>query len=510
MLPAAKKATRKAAASTSTAAPADAERLVASCGRAALEQLVLSSLRAGAPISLKQLEGSARPPPARAAVRVGTAVAQFEDAGPFSLLPVDLLVKVLENCYLPVKLTFTIEVCKGLRPLRFVADLWSVVRTSLQDAQRLGHHYETVDWITSRNLVRFAQWLPDADKVTELSLLISKGFAPDDVSATLALFPGVERLSLTGQGMNKKILTLMAKVQRPALRILDLDWGQVGAATVLAVLKTAPSLESLASHKLSGDILEGLAKLLREARQGGTPLLTRLRQTGRYAENVTPFAGVAAGALFPELQEFTISFALRGPSPPLPTAPLQGANLRRLHIYDMIYGFTASDASPHLSDASLACFIKTFVSGCPRLESLCLAHGRKYLSRGETLPRLPRLGKSFQATPLPRTLVMLELKEIVVAPSDFAGCELPALALVRLKHCKDEHGPDLQKDTIEELCMACPKLEPSGCVADEHRFEPKHSSKLQQARVCNYPAEHIGGLSLEGVLDALERGYTLY
>ena len=110
--------------------------------------------------------------------------------------------------------------------------------------------YETVDWITSRNLVRFAQWLPDADKVTELSLLISKGFAPDDVSATLALFPGVERLSLTGQGMNKKILTLMAKVQRPALRILDLDWGQVGAATVLAVLKTAPSLESLASHKL--------------------------------------------------------------------------------------------------------------------------------------------------------------------------------------------------------------------------------------------------------------------
>ena len=89
----------------------------------------------------------------------------------------------------------------------------------------------------------------------------------------------------------------------------------------------------------------------------------------------------------------------------LASQPFSGANLRRLHIYKMVESFCEGDA--HLSTASLSAFIHLFVKQCPQLESLCLTHGQKYLSRHEVLPPLPSLGHAFTNVTLPRTLVML-------------------------------------------------------------------------------------------------------
>jgi hypothetical protein len=87
---------------------------------------------------------------------------------------------------------------------------------------------------------------------------------------------------------------------------------------------------------------------------------------------------------------------------------LSGANLRSLHVHKMCCSFVRDDyPSPHLSSGCLSSLIRLLVKGCPRLESLCLAHGSKYISRGEALPPLPRLGAAFADGILPTTLVML-------------------------------------------------------------------------------------------------------
>ena len=115
---------------------------------------------------------------------------------------------------------------------------------------------------------------------------------------------------------------------------------------------------------------------MRDARGGGAPLLSRLRETDGYGSKLGLHGCCALGELFPELRELTIgTFCLTGPSPYLPALPLCLPNLRILHVRGMCNRFDFSGASPHLSSAALRSVLGLLVTQCPRLEALCLGHG---------------------------------------------------------------------------------------------------------------------------------------
>ena len=197
-----------------------------------------------------------------------------------------------------------------------------------------------------------------------------------------------------------------------------------------------------------------------------------------------------------------------GPSPFLPSTPLVGTNLRRLHLYQLTSMFARSDdGNPHLSDGALSSVLHLFVSGCPRLEALSVSHGHKYLSRGEIMPPLPRLGDAFVNAAPPRSLVMLHLQDIVVTPEDFSSCELPELRFCRLINAGED-----AKIAKDALVAACPKLTGEACVV---RDEPLDDATIKEAvdgarlraKHHYFPTRDLSGLSLDGVLDVLQLGY---
>lgn len=495
-------------ASATVGAPAPEEILVAKLSRETLERLILASVRGRQPVMIAQLEeaqraAAASPPPAPVAEDIS-----MEGAGPFSLLSPDLIGHILQHNKLAEKLSFSICVCKGLRPLRSVEALWSRLETAGWDASP----YEDVRWINAKGFVRLAQWLPDRNVVRDLHMHATKGtqaFAPDDVSAAVSLFPDVERLTIIGQAVVKKVWTDLGKTSRPHLRHLTVDVGTVGAPTILSVFKACPALLSFSCTQLSRAMLDGLASTQRAHRHGGTPLLTSLRQTSRYSNKLSVFDAMDVGRLFPELNELVIGTEMYGPSPALPAQPLAGRNLRRLHVHNLVCPF--GDGPSHLDSSALHAVVALLLKDCPRLEALSLAHGRKYVSRNELLPPLPRLYGAFDVVRPPASLVLLHLQDMLVSPEDFGNCELPNLCFLRLVGCGARAavaGASLVGSAI------APRLRTDGVVtrglADDYlRKLPDETPNKARvwAGLYRYPQEDLGGLGLSGVLDALERGY---
>ena len=210
------------------------------------------------------------------------------------------------------------------------------------------------------------------------------------------------------------------------------------------------------------------------------------------------------------------------PDPLLPTRSLNLPSLRILHVRSLVASFVPhwGDSQPvecpHLSTQSLASVLRLLVSQCPRLEALCIGHGRKYVSRAEVMPPFPRLGTALSdpAIGIASSLVMLHLSDILVdteSVSDILGLSLPRLTFVRFVHC----GPDAQA-AADALVSQCAALTSDGCVV---RAEREMDRALQEqcapnapgsirvrARHLGFPTGDLAGLSLDGVLRVLERG----
>jgi hypothetical protein len=438
--------------------------------------------------------------------------ASMQDAGLFSLLSLDTIACIMQDLTLYNKLLFAIEVCKGLRPLRQVEALWT--RFAIVEPDH--SHYHEVTWINGKGLLRLADWLPNRGAVTELALHVSKSISVSDVSAVLQQFGHVEHLRLTGQGVLKKLLIEAHSTPRPLLRELVLDYNQVGTLTVLNMLKQCPGLDLLASQKLDLKLLEGLASQLRDARGGGVPLLSRLRETSGFSSGELGLYGCCAlGGIFPELRELSVGgFGLRGPSPQIPSSPLCLPNLRILRVQRMCTSFvSANSESPHLSSGCLGSILRLLIRQCPRLEALSLGHGRKYASRNEVMPPFPRLGTALAdpSVGLPEGLVMLHLSDMLIDPSEVLGIALAHLTFVRFVAC----GPDAQA-AADTLATQCPALTSQGCCVREWTGpnatpvprDAPNAARLR-ARLYRHPQEPLAGLSLEGVLDVLERGESV-
>ena len=516
-----KKAARPAsAASSATPPPDEHEQLVMKCPRTVLEQVILESLRRGVPVSLTTLEAACKTPD-KAPVTVGCDAA-FENAGLFSLLPPDAMCHIFKHLgHLSSKLTFAIEICKGLRTLREINELWTTVGNSVYSFNN-NHGYEDVDWINGKGMLRLANWLPDRSQVDSLTLHASKGrrvFAPDDVGELLSMFADISSLRLSGQGVVKKVILALAATERPKMRHLILDWpSQLGMQSILNVLKQMPNLRTFEASHLSGEMLASYSSMLRTARGGGVPLLTGLFQNSTYDGTLSIFDAVRAGAQFPELTDLRVVLKETGPNPALPAAPLIGSNLLRLHVGHLCRQFAGGSDNTHLSSSALQAVIRLFTVSCPRLESLIIAHGRKYVSAREPLPPFPSLGNSFQQFPLPESIVFLHLQDIIVGPENFDGVRLPNLLFLRLVCCG---GGEMTWRELAASDAICPKLTPRGCVCRELTGEERPPKKettseknkekqtpLYYTMHHRYPRSDLAGLSFDDVIVALEDGHS--
>ena len=485
--------------------PTAADVLVAKCSRAELEKLILTSIRSQEAVALADVEAAIEA--AAAALQPKAPVlddVSMQGAGLLSLICTDVISCIMQDLPLQTKLTFAIEVCKGLRALRQVEALWTRILT----VEREHDYYQEVSWINGKGLQRLTAWLPNGGAaVAEVAIHVSKGWSPDHINFVLRRFGHVRNLRLTGQAMVKTMLTDMSTMPRPRLRQLTMDWGTVGVRTVLSVLKQCPNLESLASQKLDITMLEGLAMQMREARGGGTPLLSELREKSLYGA-LGVFGFCALGSLFPELTKLSIySLNMQGPNPLLPPMPLCLPNLRNLHVHNLCSSYHPTSYSPHLSSQSLGRLLQLLVQRCPRLESLCLGHGRKYIARSEEMPPFPHLGTALSACPvsLPESLVLLHLSDMLVDPESVAGLSLPRLVFLRLVNC----GPDARA-AADTLALHCPTLTRDGCCIRAEFETPKLPSDAARlwARHARYPNKDLAGLSLDGVLNVLECGPT--
>jgi len=482
------------------------EMLVARCARLDLERLIVESIKSGTPVNFQVVEKMSAPADPAPIIHVG-ALQSIEGAGLFSILPLDAIAQIFNLLPLPHRLTCTIEVCKGLRALKSVPSMWSCINTStIEYGYQL---FESILWINGRGLLKLADWLADVSYVTDLSLHCSKGmgsyFAPDDLIAMLARFPHVERLTLTGQAIVKKILNHAAKTLRPNLRYLNIDLGMCGTDVLTSLIKQMPNLEAISCAQLSDAHIDGLESVMRATRGGGAPLLKSIRQTQLYGDRLSLSCSLASGHKFPELETLVLALNLQGPIPKLTHGPLLCANLRRLHIYRMVSPFGAE--TQHLSPSSLADLIRLLIVECPRLEALCLAHGRKNVGRGEVELPLPLLQDACHITPLPSTLVMLHLEEMEVQPEAFVGVALPQLTLLRLVECGS--GAEAAADVLQ---MSCPKLYRDGIIVEPRgfRLEEGHPDRARlTAKVRHYPTTSLaGGLNVSQVVDVLEsNGY---
>ena len=118
-------------------AHAKADVLVAKCSRAELEKLILTSIRSQEAVALEDVE---------AAIEAGAAAAlqpkavlddvSMQGAGLLSMICTDVISCIMQDLPLQTKLTFAIEVCKGLRALRQVEALWTQILTVERTVER--------------------------------------------------------------------------------------------------------------------------------------------------------------------------------------------------------------------------------------------------------------------------------------------------------------------------------------------------------------------------------------
>ena len=216
----------------------------------------------------------------------------------------------------------------------------------------------------------------------------------------------------------------------------------------------------MSAHLASDYNLSVLASTLRKARDGGSPLLTKLRLTGSFGGSVSWRAVSSLGAWFPELESLEMQdvqdehygddcnpsismLILRDKD--YEVAPMP--RLRRLQI-GQLCGFTTN-----VTSAQLSLTLSGLIGACPVLEHLSIKHGMMWSGGSQPKPAqpLPNAGQCFQA--LPASLETLALTEITLPSNAFEACSFPKLRSLQLRKV-GEHG----KDIAESLVAACPKL----------------------------------------------------
>ena len=155
-------------------------------------------------------------------------------------------------------------------------------------------------------------WLRDPAAVTKLTIDAGQSIAPDAIKKTLSAMPKLNELSLSGKKITNAVITHLAKL--PAAKTitsfaLTSVSGSVKPDEALKLIPLMSGLTSLslACHLGRDYVLNGLASNLREARGGGSPLITKLALTASFGGTYTWSTFQKLGDWFPELEELTFA-----------------------------------------------------------------------------------------------------------------------------------------------------------------------------------------------------------
>ena len=221
------------------------------------------------------------------------AQAAREGTGRFDTMDDRTLVVILNLLPLEKRLLVAMCVCKSWRVLREVQPSSSRDRSSV--IRRTNKRYEfrgqvpalwshidiTYSSVFTKGdcLSKFIQWLPDPAAITHFEMYTGGTFHLDVLKRVLKVLPSLTTLALTGKKVTNQCASFVAKLPFAAnLTSVTLLSSKVTAEGAVSLLGAASQLYSLTIHSsvFSEFFVRQLSSRLRQARQGGFPLLSRL------------------------------------------------------------------------------------------------------------------------------------------------------------------------------------------------------------------------------------------
>ena len=367
------------------------------------------------------------------------------------------------------RLSLVSEVCKGWRSLRKEPCLWKSVLISEKDFSSKGA-------VTFCDPSSAKSPLPSSEAVETLSMVCGKKIDARSIKAVLRSLIHATSVSLEGKKVSPDCLAQLAKRGKGAAPLRELHCSYLGsesggksvAGVTLEIIAAQPELAVLEiKTQLTEQWVTEAGQRARIARKGGNSLLTSLKVG---CDGLSWMGGMTLGALerlgtaFPELSSLHISHLnqlapyYRWGAAALPAAFSPLPRLESLTISDMIddansYGATAMSSSVVVGEV-----LRCIAAAAPGLLKLKVARGRFHYhtqpdlgAGGPTI--IPSVGAALSGVGLHQNLTHLTLSNLMVWPTDAAGCDMPSLQSLTLEGC----GPRVLTAAVM-LTSAAPQL----------------------------------------------------
>lgn len=476
MPPAKRKAKAAYIAPSSTPSIAAVEILLSRCTRSTLEAILVEAVSTGR-VTLERIQ-AALPENKQTAIIQRPQICQGrvrEGTGYFDELDDELLHKILSNVKsTATMLTCALAVCKAWRDSLKSSALFS--RVGLWTSRYGSGSATDGVHISSGNVLRLVDWLPDVTAVHTLALDTGDkhiSLDPNVVKKALSRFTGLTSLSLNGKKISAAVLAAVAKQPYVAnLASFELGGGCAAKATAaLPLLSLASRLETLQIDNESATfVLRSLANAWREKRGGAAqPLLRSLKFVGwsSMSKSICPKLFCELSELFPELEELHTAFSLSSTCLSVTSAHAARPclRLRRLCLDSLVcvYG------SVHLSTTACGQVLRTIFAAAANVEVLTIRHGVMYVSgkdrkQGKRIAPFP--GVDGALSELPASLISFTLSQISLLSTDLdLHPGLPKLKHLCFGQACGDGGLELALELAADAAK-CPKLTRAGIFVD--------------------------------------------
>jgi len=412
-------------------------RAVRGLSRARLEELVLASVAASAPVPAAALA----PEPTPKRVKIAAADPLVAVTGCFGWLSLDTFEVVLAAAPAVARLLLTTAVCKGLRAAGAAARPW----TTLSAADAGGRSRPgpgTLRLCVGSGCGALARFVRDVSAQVERLDLCFNATPPDptEIANVVAAAPNVTHLDLGGKRvLSDAIKRIRALPSIPRLRGLVLGEYCSNKTETVKMLSSASRLEELRiDNEVRFTDFEQACAAWRKAR-GGEPLLHRL--VLMCGDWYLTSLGTACPGLR-ELEMRNVDFTFFGPEHPVCLPALRVLRLLFTGWPDRPDEERWIAKQHHMSDTPA--LLRRVFHEAPHVEELVV--GWRTAGCSQKIVKTKHVAESLSA--LPRSLVTLELHGLALPWDALAGVDLPTLRTLTLVGCvrggEKAHGPGLR------------------------------------------------------------------
>jgi hypothetical protein len=405
-----------------------------------------------------------------AVARSVEGAAELVTTGPFRMLSGELTLQIfLRVPEMWQRLSLVSEVCKGWRSLRKEPCLWKSVLISEKNFSSKGA-------VTFCDPSTAKSPLVSAEVVETLSLVCGKKIDARSIKAILKSLIHATSVSLEGKKVSPDCLALLAKRGKGAAPLRELHCSYLGsesggksvAGVTLEIIAAQPELAVLEiKTQLTKEWMTEAGQRARIARKGGNSLLTSLKVG---CSGLSWMGGMTLGALerlgtaFPELSSLDVShlnqlapyYRSQWGVAVLPAAFSPLPRLKSLTINDMINDASNYGATSMSSSVVVGAILRCIAAAAPGLLKLKVARGFSHYGdpdAGGPPITPPSVGAVLSGLGLHQCLTHLTLSNLVVLPSEAAGCDMPSLQYLILDRC----GPRVLTAAVM-LTAAAPQL----------------------------------------------------